>query len=48
MPDRTLQVRSLMGIVTLTLVIARGTPREIQDNVRCIEAYLGKGAAGVA
>lgn len=48
------QMRVVMGICEhITVmdfgeVIARGTPREIQDDVRCIEAYLGKGAAGVA
>jgi len=48
------QMRVVMGICEhITVmdfgeVIARGTPKEIQGNVRCIEAYLGKGAAGVA
>jgi branched-chain amino acid transport system ATP-binding protein len=48
------QMRVVMGICEhITVmdfgeVIARGTPKEIQDDVRCIEAYLGKGAAGVA
>jgi branched-chain amino acid transport system ATP-binding protein len=44
------QMRVVMGICEyLTVmdfgeVIARGTPREIQDNETVIEAYLGKGA----
>jgi len=48
------QMRVVMGICEhITVmdfgeVIARGTPREIQDNPRCIEAYLGKGAASAA
>jgi branched-chain amino acid transport system ATP-binding protein len=48
------QMRVVMGICEhITVmdfgeVIARGTPREIQDNPRCIEAYLGKGATNVA
>jgi branched-chain amino acid transport system ATP-binding protein len=45
------QMRVVMGICEyLTVmdfgeVIARGTPREIQNNETVIEAYLGKGAA---
>ncbi len=45
------QMRVVMGICeNITVmdfgeVIARGTPREIQENPRVVEAYLGKGAA---
>jgi branched-chain amino acid transport system ATP-binding protein len=48
------QMRVVMGICeTITVmdfgeVIARGTPREIQANARVVEAYLGKGANGLA
>ncbi|MBA4420809.1 MAG: high-affinity branched-chain amino acid ABC transporter ATP-binding protein LivG [Anaerolinea sp.] len=48
------QMRVVMGICERITVmdfgeiIARGTPKEIQDNRLVIEAYLGKGAANVA
>jgi len=48
------QMRVVMGICEgITVmdfgeVIARGTPKEIQDNLDVIEAYLGKGAAHAA
>jgi branched-chain amino acid transport system ATP-binding protein len=48
------QMRVVMGICeTITVmdfgeVIARGTPREIQENARVVEAYLGKGANSIA
>jgi branched-chain amino acid transport system ATP-binding protein len=48
------QMRVVMGICEwITVmdfgeVIARGSPKEISENQRVIEAYLGKGAANVA
>ncbi len=48
------QMRVVMGICeNITVmdfgeVIARGNPKEIQDNPRVVEAYLGKGAANAA
>jgi branched-chain amino acid transport system ATP-binding protein len=48
------QMRVVMGIcqhisvMDFGEVIARGTPKEIQDNPRVVEAYLGKGAANVS
>ncbi len=48
------QMRVVMGICeTITVmdfgeVIARGTPKEIQENERVVEAYLGKGADSIA
>lgn len=48
------QMRVVMGIcekitvMDFGQVIARGTPREIQENQKVVEAYLGKGAGHAA
>jgi len=48
------QMRVVMGICEVITVmdfgevIARGNPKEIQDNEKVVEAYLGKGAANAA